>query len=161
MRAYPFKPTSTTKLQPGDFWALPLADGKVGCGRVIAIKTDARPGQRSMLLAGVMDWVGTAPPSAESIAGCATHAQGEIHLRCIRETGGEILGSRPLEADGIEVGEFLSEQPGRNCMLMRGYDVIRPASAEEQLRLAVFPTWGYLVMVGLAEAMAKDLARPA
>lgn len=152
MRSYPFKPTSTAKLQPGDFWALPLADGRFGCGRVIAMKADAGPGQRSMLLAGVMDWVGTSPPSVDSLAGCATRAQGQIHLRSIWETGGEILGNRPLEADGIEVGEFLSEQPGRNCMLMRGYDVVRPATSDEQLRLPVFPTWGYLVMVRLVQA---------
>ena len=75
MRVYPFKPTSTTKLQPGDFWALPLADGRFGCGRVITIKADAGPGQRSMLLAGVMDWVGTCPRGNHSPGAVAPQEQ--------------------------------------------------------------------------------------
>lgn len=158
MLSYPFKPRSSASLRPGDFWALPLSDGRFGCGRVIALKPKAGTGSRSMLLAGLMNWVGSRPPSSEGLAGRMTVAQGEIHLRSIWETGGEILGNRELDEDGIEPDRFLSEWPGPNCMLMRGYEVVRRATPEEQRSLPVFSTWGYLVIQNEAQALADRAA---
>ncbi len=158
MPSYPFKPKSSANLRPGDFWALPLAGGKYGCGRVIALKPKTGTGSRSMLLAGLMNWVGSSLPTKEELAGCTTLAQGQIHLRSILETGGEILGNRPLAEDKIEADLFLSESPGRNCMLMQGYEIVRPASQEEQQQLPVFATWGYLVIQGKAQALAHSAA---
>jgi hypothetical protein len=111
-----------------------------------------------MLLAGLMNWVGNFPPTAEGLAGRTTVTQGEIHLRSIWETGGEILGNRPLVEDKLEPDQFLSESPGTNCMLMRGYVIIRPATAEEQRHLPVFTTWGYLIIQGKAEALTQRAA---
>ncbi|TDM09684.1 MAG: hypothetical protein C4K60_10780 [Ideonella sp. MAG2] len=158
MQGYPFKPKSSTNLRLGDFWALPLANGMYGCGRVVALKGKGQTGSRSMLLAGLMNWIGSSPPTSASLANCTTYAQGEVHLRCIWETGGEVLGNRPLTDDGIEAALFLSESPGRNCMLMQGYEVIRPATAEEQLQLSVFSTWGYLIIQMKAQALAHSVA---
>ncbi len=111
-----------------------------------------------MLLAGLMNWVGNSLPTAREIAGRGTVAQGQIHLRSIWGTGGEILGNRPLAEDNIEADHFLSESPGRNCMLMRGYELVRPASAEEQRNLPVFSTWGYLVIQVKAKALSQRVA---
>jgi hypothetical protein len=158
MPSYPFKPKSATNLSPGDFWALPLSDGKYGCGRVIALKPSSGTGSRSMLLAGLMNWVGSSLPTTEGLAGYATLAQGQIHLRSIWESGGEILGNRPLAEDQIQPDGFLSESPGGNCMLMKGYEVVRPATAEEQRVLPVFTTWGYLVMQRRAQALGQSAA---
>ncbi len=158
MQSYPFRPKSSSTLHPGDFWSVPLANGKFGCGRVIALKSKTEAGSRSMFLAGLMNWVGTSPPTSAALAGHTTHAQGEAHLRCIWETGGEILGNRPLIEDNIEANLFLSESPGKNCMLMRGYEVVRPASAQEQTQLPVFSTWGYLIIQGKAQALAQSAA---
>lgn len=112
-----------------------------------------------MLLAGLMNWVGDAPPTAEDLEGCKTLAQGQIHLRSIWETGGEILGNRPLTLEGIEADQFLSESPGKSCMLMRGYEPVRLASATEQRQLPVFSTWGYLVIQSKAQALAQSAAQ--
>src|SRR5262249_10570900 len=35
---YPFVPRSTAYLRPGQFWAIPLSDGRFACGRVLALK---------------------------------------------------------------------------------------------------------------------------
>lgn len=158
MPAYPFRPKSSASLRPGDFWALPLVGGKFGCGRVIALKPKVGTGSRSMLLAGLMNWIGTRPPTSQALAGCATRAQGQVHLRCIWETGGDILGNRPLADDGIEADYFLSESPGKNCMLLKGYEFVRAASAAEQCQLPVFPTWGYLVIQHKAQVLAQSAA---
>jgi len=154
MHAYPFKPKTTAYIRPGDFWALPLAHGMFGCGRVIELM----PGSRKRLLVGLINWIGNAKPTGEQIAGKRTVAQGEVHLRCIHETGGEILGHRPLSCDLIEPDFFLSESPGRSCMLLQGYRVIRPATADEQKELSVFPGWGYLLIQHQAQALAKSAA---
>jgi len=159
MPLYPFKPKSTANLRPGDFWALPLAGGDYGCGRVIALKPKTGAGSRSMLLAGLMNWIGISLPTSRDLAGCRTVAQGQIHLRCIWETGGEVLGNRPLAQDEIGADQFLSESPGSNCMLMQGYELVRPASAEEQHILPVFSTWGYLVIRSKAQALARSVGR--
>jgi len=37
MPAYPFIPKSNRYLEVGQFWALPLSDGRYGCGRVMAV----------------------------------------------------------------------------------------------------------------------------
>ncbi len=158
MPPYPFKPKSSASLRAGDFWALPLVGGQYGCGRVIALKQKTGTGSRSMLLAGLMNWVGNSLPTAAELAGRGTVAQGQIPLCSIWETGGEILGNRPLSEDSIEADHFLSESPGRNCMLMRGYELVRPASAEEQRNLPVFSTWDYLVMQIKAQALAQRVS---
>jgi hypothetical protein len=157
-RSFPFVPRSAAKIRPGDFWSIPLRDGRYGCGRVIELKKPGETGSRCMLLCGLLNWIGNAPPNARDIAGRRTIAQGQIHLRCILETGGEILGTRPLELDGIQPGRFLSESPGGNCRLMTGYSFGRIATPTEQETLPVFPTWGYLVIRHRAEKLAQDAA---
>jgi hypothetical protein len=158
MRSFPFKPRSTAELMPGDFWALPLTEGKYGCGRVVALKPKHGTGSRFMFLAALLDWIGTSPPTSEHIASCSAIAQGQVHLRSVYETGGQVLGNRPLETDGIEPAFFLSESPGVQCMLLRGYEPLRSATAEEQASLPVFRTWGYLIITHRAEELAKRAA---
>lgn len=69
----------------------------------------------------------------------------------ITQDGGEVLGIRPLASDGIEPELFLSQPPGRGCLLQRGYTALRTATEEEQQRCPVFPTWGYRVIKIMAE----------
>ncbi|EKO87041.1 hypothetical protein LEP1GSC020_0876 [Leptospira interrogans serovar Grippotyphosa str. 2006006986] len=45
---YPFVPKSNRSLIPGQFWAIPLNNGKFACGRVIAV----HPFETKMFLAG-------------------------------------------------------------------------------------------------------------
>jgi hypothetical protein len=111
-----------------------------------------------MLVAGLMDWIGGDPPTSEDLAGVKTVKQGQIHLRSILETGARISGHRPLGADNIEPDLFLSEAPGPNCFVQKGYDILRKATPEEQATLPVFRTWGYLVIQHLAQAMAERAA---
>jgi hypothetical protein len=149
---YPFAPKSTKSLIAGQFWAVPLSDGRFVAGRVIMLrkKEDGKADLRGFL-AGLLDWVGTQPPTSEAIAGHRTLEQGHAHIRTILHTGGAILGCRPLKADSIEPSLFLSGSPGAGCMLQRGFQVLRPATLREQHELPVFCTWGYNVIRLLAE----------
>ena len=69
MADYPFVPKTNAKLLPGQFWSIPLSDGRFGCGRVLTATPEAGYGARTWFTGAVLDWVGDAPPTAESIAG--------------------------------------------------------------------------------------------
>ncbi|HZP14788.1 MAG TPA: hypothetical protein VFA96_03115 [Nocardioides sp.] len=38
---YPFEPKSNTYLVSGQFWGVPLSDGRWACGRVLAVKKES------------------------------------------------------------------------------------------------------------------------
>lgn len=149
--SYPFIPKSTAYLVPGQFWEIPLANGRFACGRVIELEiVDGRPHTR-MFLAGLMDWSGDEPPGAYALAGCQVLEQGNAHIKTIVANGGRILGHRPLESEGIEPWLFLSQSPGPGCYLQRGYETLRLATSEEQRQYKTFSTWGFGVIVVAAE----------
>ena len=98
---YPFEPRSNAYLKPGQFWGIPLSDGRFACGRVLAILSREHPDPYLMtstkaFMAGLMDWVGDTPPDADAIAGSKLIAQGMAHVLSIRENGRLILGCRDL-----------------------------------------------------------------
>ena len=105
MTRYPFVPKSTAALAPGQFWAIPIRDGRFGCGRVLAIDRDRSYGARVLFTGAILDWIGDAPPTADAIAGRPVIGAGVANIRCISANRGEILGERPLELDPIEVPE--------------------------------------------------------
>lgn len=158
---YPFVPKSTASMRPGQFWQIPLSNGCFACGRVLQLpgpKAANSSGERSrngecqaagsrtMFYAGLMSWCGDQLPTAESIARHSLLDQGSVHLRTILRNGGEILGCRPLELDGIE-----PRLEVEGSKLMQGFRVVRDATPEEQQSLYVASTWGYCFIVALAE----------
>ena len=76
-------------MKPGQFWAVPLSDGRFACGYVVSLDPSRRVGFR----AGLTDWVGTAKPTAADLRGHRVIEQGDAHLKTITEQGGEILGN--------------------------------------------------------------------
>lgn len=120
---YPFQPKSNAHLESGQYWAVPLSDGRYACGRVLDLPRahDALGSVTRVFLAGLMDWVGMTPPDSEAIGGRGVLRQGWAHVLTIQKTGGALLGCRNVDEDGI---------------------VLRRAA----------PIWGYGVIVRLAEA---------
>jgi hypothetical protein len=102
MTTYPLIPKTTAGLRVGQFWSIPLSDGRFGCGRVLRTETGGSSGGRTRFIGAILDWVGDDPPTAEAIAGSPVLAMGNAHVRLITFDGGTILGERPLDADGIE-----------------------------------------------------------
>jgi len=92
---YPFEPKSIARLQAGQFWAVPLSDGRHACGRVLHVpgNADGLYLNSRVFLAGHMDWSGSGPPTSEDIAGCGILAQGRMHVAAIRDTGSPIIGA--------------------------------------------------------------------
>jgi hypothetical protein len=151
--AYPFEPKSTAYLEPGQFWGVPLSDGRFACGRVLAVPREPDPFipvSSRIFLAGLHRWVGDAPPTSEDIAGAGLLAQGFVHIRAIREHGGSLLGMRSLEADGVVPHRWLSHAGGGTVWVYEGAIRLRPATAADAT-LPIVSTWGYSVISVIAE----------
>jgi hypothetical protein len=150
---YPFVPKSNRWLEPGQFWAVPLSDGRFACGRVLDVPREPDPHvtvARTIFLAGMLDWVGDAPPTGAAIAGAGLLAQGFAHIKAITTTGGEIIGSRDLSADGIVPEVWRSHEGGGTVWIYEGARRVRPAT-EADRDLPVMGVWGYSVIRVLAE----------
>jgi hypothetical protein len=59
------------------------------------------PKDRVGAVIGLMDWVGDDPPTADRIAGHQVLEQAKSRFDAITRTGGDVLGTRPLELDGL------------------------------------------------------------
>ena len=94
MSLYPFVPKTNAQLVPGQFWSIHLSDGEHACGRVLAVDRSAAHGARTMFVAGLVDWVGDRPPTAEAIAGKPIFEVGRGHVSLIAEGGGSVLQGR-------------------------------------------------------------------
>jgi len=153
---YPFEPRSIAQLLAGQFWAVPLSDGRYACGRVLHVprKADPEPSlylNTRIFLAGLMDWSGSGPPTSEAIAGCGILAQGRMHVAAISDTPSVILGRRDLELDGLTGLREVSHRGGGTVWLCQGGQRLRPATADECRTLPVMSVWGRRVMQVLAE----------
>ena len=89
---YPFRPKSTAHLKAGQYWSFRLRDGGFVCGVVIALRRKDGAIDRRMFLAGLLDWVGSAPPTAHGIQGSRLKERGFAHIKTITENGGDIVG---------------------------------------------------------------------
>ena len=147
---YPFRPRSTAPLVPGQFWAVPLPDGRFACGRVLQLGGSEIPTPNRTFFGGLLDWIGTESPTADAIAGSQLVKTGVMHIKAITELGGEILGHRPLEADGIELPTLLSAHGGPGTKVLLGADALRPAKREEWGNRPVLGIWGYNFIQQLA-----------
>ena len=151
--AYPFVPKSNRWLEAGQFWAIPLSNGRFACGRVLDVPrvNDLHvPVNSRMFLAGLVEWSGTEPPSGDRIAGSGLVEQGFAHIKAILTTGGEILGSRPLVLDRIVPMRWRSHVAGGTVWIFEGARRLRPATDADR-DVPVMGTWGYSVINLLAE----------
>lgn len=137
-------------LRPGQYWAIPISNGRFACGRVMQLNTPEIPTKSRTFFGGLHDWVRTKPPSPDSIARASFVAFGVMHIRAITTTGGAVLGVHPLQADAIP--KLLSAHGGSGTMLLHGADPIREARPEEWGTLPVLGFWGYNFIRELAES---------
>jgi hypothetical protein len=135
---YPIVPKSTKDLLPGQFWSIPLADGRFGCGRVLQLNGDQIPTPMRSFLGGLHHWVSSSPPDVSSPLGCDFVAFGIMHIKAITKTGGFVLGQRSLESDKIEIPLLL-----HGTDIVRGAQSLRPAQPDEIRQLLRLGYWGF------------------
>ena len=149
----PVRPKSNAYLLPGQFWGVPLSDGRWGYGRVLAVKTEPDayfPGNNRTLLAALMCWQGDEPPTAAAIAGRQVLTRGWAHVRSIQRNGQMILGCRDLGLDGIRGLREVTHRGGGTVMLYEGATPLRPQHVR---RRPACRSWrpGFKVISVLAE----------
>jgi len=149
---YPFIPKSTSYMKEGQFWDIPLSNGKFACGRVLQFDYRNEKKDSRSFLAGLIDWVGENLPTFDAIAGAKLLEQGRAHIRTIVFNEGAIRGFRPLELDNIIPLHELSHMPLIDCQLMRGFESLRLATLEERKSLDIASGWGLGVIKNAAEA---------
>jgi hypothetical protein len=98
---YPFIPKSNRSLRPGQYWSIPLSDGRFAAGRVTVVPAFG-PTDRVGVVIALMDWSGDHEPTDADIAGLAVlEGQAKSRFEAISKNGGRVLGLRPLDLDGI------------------------------------------------------------
>lgn len=152
LKGYPYSPKSTSRLRPGDFWAVPRTDGTFACGRVLQVTGDQLVSPTRAFFGGLLNWVGSAPPTSQTIARASLLDVGIMHIKAILSTGGEILGNRPLELDDVTVPTLLSAMGGPDTLFLQGIVSLRPAKRDEWGSLPVLSYWGFDFISQLAEA---------
>ncbi len=154
---YPFIPKSTAQLSPGQFWAVPLSDGRFACGRVLQLGGSEIPTKSRGFFGGLHAWVGAVEPDAGAIAAAPFLGFGAMHIRAITELGGKVLGEAPLQ--NFQMPTLLSAMGGPDTVLLSGADALRKAKRTEWGSLPVLGYWGYDHIREIAEhRLAKHVA---
>ena len=148
--AYPYQPKSARSLIPGQFWSVPLKDGSFACGRVIQAAPALPGASRVVFLAALLEWHGATEPDENNIALAKCIAQGKAHIKTIKETGGAVLGLRPLECDGVEPWLFRGARGHQNSYVSYGLEPKREQEEGDQ-DLPILSVWGYKYIQALAE----------
>jgi hypothetical protein len=91
-REFPLTPPSARDLHVGDFWPVTLPGGGFGCLQVIDLQKSG-PGTLKTLLAGVVDWRGSSPPSEADLAGRMILEQGLTRIEAFTEAGARVTGN--------------------------------------------------------------------
>jgi hypothetical protein len=138
---YPFVPKSTAQLLPGQFWSVPLSDGRFACGRVLQLGGSEIPTKSRAFFGGLHSWIGTREPDAGSIIAVPFLDFGAMHIRAVTEAGGKILGEAPLQ--DFQMPTLLSAMGGPDAALLAGADALRKAKRSEWGTLPVLGFWGY------------------
>jgi hypothetical protein len=149
---YPLVPKSAKFLRPGQYWAIPMKTGLFACGRVLQVGASEIPTPTKAFFGALHSWVGTSPPNDQTELGSVLIQCGVMHIEAITQTGGAILGERPLRADKVQIPKLLSAMGGPDTHVLLGAEKQRIAKRTEWGTLPVLRFWGYDVIQELANA---------
>jgi hypothetical protein len=96
MTEYPFVPKTSAELAPGQFWSIPLSDGRFACGQVLNIDESLDHEAGTTFVGLLLNWSGKEPPTAEAIAGRPPVDIARTYIGAIGGAGGAVLGESPL-----------------------------------------------------------------
>ena len=115
---YPFIPKSTSHLEPGQYWPIPLSNGRYGCGVVLAkLQRDGKSETR-VFYAGLLQWCSKLQPNADTIKNCGFVKKGALHIKAIISIGSEITGKADFKDLPPNPSEYTYD------IVTMGYDVI-------------------------------------
>jgi hypothetical protein len=89
---YPFTPKSTSYLEQGQYWPIPLNNGKYACGVVLAKLEENGKTETRSFYAGLLDWCDSIPPHPDAISNAKVLKKGALHVKAISKAGSQIEG---------------------------------------------------------------------
>jgi hypothetical protein len=114
---YPLTPKSTSYIEPGQIWAIPLSNGKYACGVVLA-KLKSKEGiEKRAFYAALLNWCDKAPPNTENVRASGFLEKGALHVKSISNIGSEIIGKADFEDLPPNPSEYTHE------IVTMGYNV--------------------------------------
>jgi len=141
---YPFLPKSNLKLERGQYWNLPLTNGKDAFFVILDIPTKKN---RMTIFIGMLDEISTEEKLDPNKRYKKILWQSSVHIKTIRECGGLIQD----KIGPIVPEEELNSAGGEYCRVMRGYTAVRKANENDIANLKVQTTSGYNVARIVAE----------
>ena len=133
---YPFVPERASQIEDGEFFSIPMKDGRYACGRILLI--ERKSGRKTKnLLVGIHHWCGDKKPTPEDIHQRPIIEQGEIHINAIGYMGGAVLGHKCVHEDDLTP---LMQIYAGSYML--GFDNLGQASNEDYGRYSSRGSWG-------------------
>lgn len=134
-------------MEIGQFWPIPLSDGKFACGIVL----DLVRGSNREFLAGLVNWCGPKEPQPRDIAWLDVVEQGIGHIKIIQEGCGRIIGVLPSDSLPPSPLMWTEHIGGNEWGLYRGLELTEVIDAEQAKEYQRKRTWGYDVINLLAE----------
>ena len=103
-----------------------------------------------MFVAGLLDRAESSPPSLSTLDGSQLLIWGQVHVKTIQATGGQILGRWEAVSD-LNVLTYVSHRAGGKVGPVQNGVLARAATTTEASTLPVMSTWGFTVIQKLAE----------
>jgi hypothetical protein len=160
-RTVPFDPKSNTFLEVGHYWPITLSDGRFAAGVVVRLSAkDDDPlvlHNSRTFIAGLLDWVGAAHPTAQSLGGSRLLDWGEAHVKTVATTGGPVLG-RWNGVDSLNAIRKVGSPAGRALPVPVYRNGLRErlVKRDKALAMPVWGTWGLSYLQKVAERVLID-----
>lgn len=142
---YPFIPKKASEVEDGDFFYVPLSNGKFACGRLLLIQRKSGRKTKSLLV-GLHNWIGKGHPSNQDIHNSDIIEQGVMHINSIGYIEGEVIGNKPLIEDHLK--PCLQFEAG---YLLDGFENLGSIPADDCNKYSRRSTYGLGVIKLLAE----------
>ncbi len=115
---YPFTPKSTSYIEPGQIWAIPLSNGKYACGVVLAKLIFQGKIESRSFYAGLLDWCSSKPPEPTSLNKNSFIKKGALHVKAISNVNSAIIGKVDFKGLPKNPSEYTDD------IVTMGYNVL-------------------------------------
>ena len=112
-------------MTPGQYWSIPVSGGRFGCGVVLTLIDREGKADPRMFLAGLLEWIGDAPPVPTEIANRPIVAKRFAHIKMIQMTGKELIG------EVTPWWDYDNPVPFTDDILTAGYNVFSLLAAKQ------------------------------
>ena len=112
-------------------------------------------GTKSFYL-GLLDWTSNKKPTVETLEATTLTVlkQGHAHIKTISVEGEQILGIIDLEKNKLKIDLVVDSQVYSNSSyVLKGFQTIRKATIQDHDTLKTKSTWGYGVIIILANKL--------